>query len=91
KAIAPNPDHLLVAGDFNTTTITSVVALDELYELFDLERLTFTAGPSLRRAGRLFYLDHIYGRGVTVDAVGIQPEVIASDHWPMWVDAVIDR
>ena len=86
KAVASNPDHLLLAGDFNTTTITSVVALDELYELFELDRLTHPAGPSLRRAGRLFYLDHIYGRGTDVAAVGVEREVIASDHWPLWVD-----
>ncbi len=87
-AIAPNPEHLLIAGDFNTTTITSVVALDDLYDLFSLDRLTAPAGPSLRRAGRLFYLDHIYGRGVEVEAVGVESSVIASDHWPLWVDLV---
>jgi endonuclease/exonuclease/phosphatase family metal-dependent hydrolase len=86
RAVASNPDHLLVAGDFNTTTITSVVALDELYELFELDRLSHPAGPSLRRAGRLFYLDHIYGRGIDVDAVGVERDVIASDHWPLWAD-----
>jgi endonuclease/exonuclease/phosphatase family metal-dependent hydrolase len=86
RAIAPNPDHLLVAGDFNTTTITSVVALDELYEMFDLGRLTAPAGPSLRRAGRLFYLDHVYGRGLDVEGAGVERDVIASDHWPLWVD-----
>ena len=86
RAIAPNPEHLLVGGDFNTTTLTSVVALDELYELFGLDRLSYPAGPSLRRAGKLFYLDHIYGRGFRVDAVGVEREVIASDHWPLWVD-----
>lgn len=86
KAAAANPRHLLIAGDFNTTTATSVLALDELYGLFDLDRLTAPAGPSLRRAGRLFRLDHIYGRGVDVAAVGIEREVIASDHWPVWIE-----
>ncbi len=88
RAISPNPDHLLVAGDFNTTTSTAVQAIDELYSMFDLERLTEPAGPSLRRAGRLFHLDHIFGRGVDVHGVGVEPTVIASDHWPLWVDIV---
>lgn len=86
RATIPNPDHLLIAGDFNTTTLTAVDAIDELYEMFDLERLTQPAGPSLRRAGRLFYLDHIFGRGLDVHGVGVERTVIASDHWPMWVD-----
>ena len=88
RAIAPNPDHLLLAGDFNTTTLTAVDAIDELYAMFDLERLSEPAGPSLRRAGRLFHLDHIFGRGVTVQGVGVERTVIASDHWPMWVDVI---
>ncbi len=88
RAISPNPDHLLLAGDFNTTTSTAVVAIDELYAMFDLERLTEPAGPSLRRAGRLFHLDHIYGRGLDVQGVGVERSVIASDHWPIWVDVV---
>ena len=86
RAISPNPDHLLIAGDFNTTTLTAVDAIDELYDMFDLERLTLPAGPSLRRAGRLFHLDHIFGRGVDVHGVGVERTVIASDHWPLWVD-----
>ena len=85
KAIAPNPDHLLLAGDFNTTTGTAVEAIDELYNMFELERLSEAAGPSLRRAGRLFRLDHIFGRGVTALASGVERDVIASDHWPLWV------
>jgi endonuclease/exonuclease/phosphatase (EEP) superfamily protein YafD len=56
--------------------------------MFGLERLTEPAGPSLRRAGRLFHLDHIFGRGVDVHGVGVERTVIASDHWPLWVDAV---
>ncbi|MDH5521838.1 MAG: endonuclease/exonuclease/phosphatase family protein [Acidimicrobiia bacterium] len=88
KAITPNPEHLLLAGDFNTTTLTSVVAIDELYAMFGLDRLTEPAGPSLRRAGRLFHLDHIFGRGVDVHGVGVERTVIASDHWPLWVDVV---
>ncbi len=88
RAIAPNPDHLLLAGDFNTTTATAVVAIDDLYDMFDLDRLTEPAGPSLRRAGRLFHLDHIFGRGLTVQGVGVERTVIASDHWPLWVDVV---
>lgn len=88
RAISPNPDHLLLAGDFNTTTSTAVVAIDQLYAMFDLERLTEPAGPSLRRAGRLFHLDHIFGRGLDVQGVGVERTVIASDHWPLWVDVV---
>ena len=88
RAISPNPDHLLLAGDFNTTTSTAVVAIDELYAMFGLERLTEPAGPSLRRAGRLFHLDHIFGRGLDVQGVGVERTVIASDHWPIWVDVV---
>ena len=88
KATSPNPDHLLLAGDFNTTTLTSVDAIDELYAMFDLNRLSEPAGPSLRRAGRLFYLDHIFGRGLDVQGVGIERTVIASDHWPLWADVI---
>ena len=90
RAIGGGQSHLLIAGDFNTTTITSVVALDELYEMFELERISEDGGPSLRRAGRLFYLDHIYGRGVVTEAVGVERDVIASDHWPLWVDVSLD-
>ncbi len=86
RAIAHNPDHLVVAGDFNTTTLTSVDAIDELYELFELERVSASAGPSLRRAGKLFHLDHIFTRGMESLDAGVEREVKASDHWPLWVE-----
>lgn len=86
RAVAPNPDHLVIAGDFNTTTLTSVEAVDELYELFDLQRVSAGAGPSLRRAGKLFHLDHVFARGLDVLHADVEREVIASDHWPLWVE-----
>ena len=86
RAIAPNPDHLVLAGDFNTTTLTSVDAIEELYALFELERVSASAGPSLRRAGRLFQLDHIFARGMESLSTGVERDVIASDHWPIWVE-----
>lgn len=89
RAIRSNPDHLILAGDFNTTTLTSVYAIDDLYGLFDLDRVSEPGGPSLRRAGKLFHLDHIFARGMErVDSsdTGVERSVIASDHWPMWAE-----
>lgn len=78
-------DPLIIGGDFNTLTRRGVDAVSARLAPFGAVRVTDGAGPTLRRGGREFSLDHIYARSLAGRARGVVPGLEASDHRPLWV------
>ncbi len=78
-------DALIIGGDFNTLTRRGVDAVSSRLAPTGARRVTEGAGPTLRRGGREFSLDHIYARSLTPRACGVVTGLDASDHRPLWV------
>jgi endonuclease/exonuclease/phosphatase family metal-dependent hydrolase len=79
------PDELLViGGDFNTLTRRGIEAVTSSLSSIGAHRATEGAGPTLRRGGREFSLDHIYTRSFTPISCGVVAGLSASDHRPIW-------
>lgn len=75
----------IVGGDFNTLTRRGIGAVTAALEPAGARRVTAGAGPTLRRSGRDFTLDHIYASGLAPAATGVVNGLDASDHCPLWV------
>ena len=91
-AVGRWPDvPVVVGGDFNTASGRSIRAVDEELGGRTLRRVSAGVGPTLRRAGRRFELDHVFAARLwpiaarTADAHG------ASDHLPICVDLSFTR
>jgi len=84
-------DALIIGGDFNTLTRRGVAAVSASLSQVGAHRVTEGAGPTLRRGGREFSLDHIYARSFTSRACGVVPGLDASDHRPLWARLKTDR
>lgn len=78
-------DALIVGGDFNTLTRRGVDAVSSSLAPTGARRVSEGAGPTLRRGGREFSLDHIYARSLTPSSCGVVAGLDASDHRPLWV------
>lgn len=78
-------DALVIGGDFNTLTRRGVAAVTARLAPIGAHRVTEGAGPTLRRGGREFALDHIYARSLTPRSCGVVAGLDASDHRPLWV------
>jgi endonuclease/exonuclease/phosphatase family metal-dependent hydrolase len=76
---------LIVGGDFNTVTRRGIRALTERMGVVGAVRVSAGAGPTLRRSGKEFALDHIFARGLPGVATGVVHGNDASDHRPLWV------
>ena len=74
----------VVGGDFNTASARSVKAVTTELERRSLVRASQSVGPTLRRAGRNFELDHLFISGLQTDTVGLIEEHSASDHDAIW-------
>jgi endonuclease/exonuclease/phosphatase family metal-dependent hydrolase len=83
-------DALIIGGDFNTLTRRGVAAVSARLAPIGAHRMTEGAGPTLRRGGREFSLDHIYARSLTPRSCGVVAGLDASDHRPLWVRLVLD-
>ena len=75
----------IVGGDFNTLTRRGSGVVSAALEPAGACRVTAEAGPTLRRGGRDFTLDHIYARGLASTSTGMVTGFAASDHRPLWV------
>jgi endonuclease/exonuclease/phosphatase family metal-dependent hydrolase len=84
-AVAWERDALIIGGDFNTLTRRSVDAVSSRLAPTGAHRVTEGAGPTLRRRGREFFLDHIYARSLIPRSCGVVTGLDASDHRPLWV------
>ena len=76
---------LIIGGDFNTLTGRGIDAVSSRLAPIGVRRVTTDAGPTLRRGGREFSLDHIYARSLTPVSCGVVDGLKASDHRPLWV------
>lgn len=76
----------IVGGDFNTLTPRGIAALSRSMAQGDLRRLSGTAGPTFRRPGQRFTLDHLFATSGQDVTCGVAAEATASDHLPLWVE-----
>ncbi len=84
--VASLPDErVVVGGDFNTASSRSVQAVTEELARRRLHRMSAGSGPTLRRVGRDFVLDHVFARGFAPVATGVAG-VDVSDHDPVWAE-----
>ncbi|MFT6289545.1 MAG: endonuclease/exonuclease/phosphatase family metal-dependent hydrolase [Ilumatobacter sp.] len=82
---------LIIGGDFNTLTRRGVAAVSARLAQIGAHRVTHDAGPTLRRGGRKFFLDHIYARALTPHSCGVVTGLDTSDHDPLWVRLTCDN
>ena len=80
-----NSEMLVIGGDFNTVTRRGIAAVGERLATIGAVRVSADAGPTLRRGGREFALDHVFTRGLTPVDCGVVTGLDASDHRPLWV------
>lgn len=82
---------VVVGGDFNTASSRSIREVDEELAGRTLQRVSAGAGPTLRRAGRRFELDHVFAARLRPVAAGTADAHGASDHRPIRVDLSLSR
>jgi len=85
EAIDETQAYVIVGGDFNTLTPSSVTELEEKFRQAGMQRASNLAEPSLPLYLLDFTLDHIFTRGMAVLATGAAEEAVAGDHLPIWV------
>ncbi len=77
---------VIVGGDFNTTRRRDIDRLTSLMASAGVHPVTRRVGPTLRRFGVPFTLDHVFARGLTALDSRAVTDTTASDHRPVWVD-----
>lgn len=91
-AVGRWPDvPVVVGGDFNTASARSIRAVDEELGGRTLRRVSAGVGPTLRRAGRRFELDHVFAARLWPIAARTADAHDASDHLPICVDLSFSR
>ncbi|MFT7648774.1 MAG: endonuclease/exonuclease/phosphatase family metal-dependent hydrolase [Candidatus Poriferisodalaceae bacterium] len=81
----------IIGGDFNSASRRSLRAFDDVLRKADVHRLSTEEQPTFHRFGRPFFLDHIFGRGVTRIESGVVEAAAASDHDPVWAIVELDE
>ena len=84
-------ERLIVGGDFNTITRRGIRAVSERMEAVGASRLNDGVGPTLRRRGQEFALDHLFARGLRRVDAGVVHGITASDHRPLWVVLEVEQ
>ncbi len=79
---------VIAGGDFNTISQIGVAALEERFAKAGMERAD--TGVTVIRAGQGFAADHIFTRGGKVTDSGVWTDTEASDHFPVWVEMVVE-
>lgn len=79
-------DLLLIGGDFNTVSRRGIETAVDRLATIGAVRVSRDAGPTLRRGGREFTLDHVFARGLQPLDTGVVTGIDASDHRPLWVN-----
>ncbi|MGD2050113.1 MAG: endonuclease/exonuclease/phosphatase family protein [Chloroflexota bacterium] len=82
--------YALAGGDFNTLTPGSVRALEDRLGKVGFDRVSAGAGQSVGIGDLGFKLDHIFARGMVPIDTGVSSTSTASDHYPVWVDLVLE-
>lgn len=86
QATESSDEPFIVGGDFNTLTSRGVEVVTARFVTTGATRVSAGAGPSLRRGGQEFTLDHVFARGMSPLATGVIHGSAASDHRPLWVE-----
>ena len=86
QATESSSDPFIIGGDFNTLTSRGVELVTARFTTIGAVRVSAGAGPSLRRGGQEFTLDHMFARGMSPLATGVVHGSAASDHRPLWVE-----
>ena len=71
---------VVVGGDFNTASQRSVRAVTGELARRGLHRVSAELGPTFRRGGRSFSLDHVFARGLALAEAELLVDHDASDH-----------
>jgi endonuclease/exonuclease/phosphatase family metal-dependent hydrolase len=79
---------VIAGGDLNTISQIGVAALEERFAKAGMERAQ--TGVTVIRAGKGFLADHIFVRGGEIAASGVWPDTEASDHFPVWLEVVVE-
>lgn len=88
--IDPTYTYVIAGGDFNTLTPNSVEVLEEQIGKAGLDRVSADAGQTVGIGDVGITLDHIFARGMSTIDSGVAEDVTASDHFPLWVDLLLD-
>lgn len=81
---------VIVGGDFNTFTPPGVAALERRLGQIGLTRVSKGSGPTFKYGLLTFTVDHMLAKGVTVSEAGAWSQTEASDHFPVWVNLLVD-
>jgi endonuclease/exonuclease/phosphatase family metal-dependent hydrolase len=77
--------HVVVGGDFNTFTQSSIDDLESTMAEAGLERISAGTGATVLSLGGFgFTLDHLFAKNMTLLDSGVWPDTSASDHAPVW-------
>lgn len=77
---------VIVGGDFNTVSHRSIKRTRAQFASVGLARSSAGAGPTVVRLRiKPSAADHIFSRGFRTLAAGKAEDVVASDHFPVWV------
>lgn len=85
QASAAWPEAAVVAGDFNTLTAGAYRKLLQRMQARGFMSASHGSGPTLRRTGIRYTLDHVFTRGFVKHQSGVATEAPGSDHDPVWV------
>ena len=80
---------IIVGGDFNSTTAVSIENITAQFEAVGLERVSAGASPTVIVGGIEFTADHLFAKGITLIENGVETEIEVSDHFPVWVHALV--
>ncbi len=84
--VAPDADHVIIGGDFNTVSPIERKALLQMMADADFGWLTEDAGATVKEGGVGVIMDYIFARGYEAQGTGVV-DADASDHLPLWVKA----
>ena len=86
--IGEGADIVIAGGDFNAISQVGVAALEERFATVGMERVP--TGATVIRLGQGFPADHIFLRGGEIVAGGAWAGTEASDHFPVWVEMLVE-
>jgi endonuclease/exonuclease/phosphatase family metal-dependent hydrolase len=79
----------VVGGDFNSASARSRRVFTDAMMNAGLQRMSPDNEPTFKRFSRPFALDHVFGRGMRGLDTGVVSGAQASDHDPVWVEAML--
>lgn len=79
---------VIIGGDFNSWTESSIQKLEKGFEKYGLARLTQGTGYTFHWSRLKLTLDHIFSEQGMDDQSGVYRQTDASDHFPVWVNIV---